>query len=315
MHYIGYGARKDPKTKTYMGYLTYINADGERQEYGKPLDAATRRAALKETDKWRTVEERSYQESVRQTLSIQLEADTAKYVSHYVDLIECGLYSSYDRYPYSYPDEAIAKRYRLCCKVISQHYKGRPINGITSRSICQWEGALSKKGYSSDAIDDIHDLLHEALRYAVRTGALARDPMNSILRLHLKHSPIAYGYAYIHNHTATWQERRAFEGISEANRYADTAGSGNSGRPKLEALLSELERGDTIRISSFEDLADSPRQLMELVKRLDSMGVDLISQPEGIRISEPFGIVWPKLFDALESMDTKAAAAAGQTQE
>ena len=60
-------------------------------------------------------------------------------------------------------------------------------------------------------------------------------------------------------------------------------------RPALDDLLSRLREGDTVVVSSFDRLARSTKQLLELSELFANEGVNLVSLKEQIDTSTPQG--------------------------
>lgn len=78
-------------------------------------------------------------------------------------------------------------------------------------------------------------------------------------------------------------------GIREEDIYVDKVSGLKEHRPALDRLLSVLRSGDTVVVSSFDRLARSTKQLLELAERFDKEGVRLVSLKENLDTSTPQG--------------------------
>lgn len=78
-------------------------------------------------------------------------------------------------------------------------------------------------------------------------------------------------------------------GVDPANIYQDKESGAKASRPALDELLKVLREGDTLVIMSFDRLARSTRQLLELSERFDRQGVNLVSLHENIDTTTPQG--------------------------
>ena len=87
------------------------------------------------------------------------------------------------------------------------------------------------------------------------------------------------------------------EGIEERNIFIDKVSGAKASRPALDDMLSHLREGDTVVVLSFDRLARTTRQLLQLSEELEARGVDLVSLHEKIDTSTPQG----KLFFTISS--------------
>ena len=86
-------------------------------------------------------------------------------------------------------------------------------------------------------------------------------------------------------------------GIADDCIFADKISGMADSRPALDDLLSRLRDGDTVVVSSFDRLARSTKQLLELSEHFANEGVNLVSLKEQIDTSTPQG----KLFFTISS--------------
>jgi len=62
-----------------------------------------------------------------------------------------------------------------------------------------------------------------------------------------------------------------------------------SSRPELDKMMLTLRKGDTLIVSEFSRLSRSTKDLIELVEKLNGMGVNLISIKEQLDTTTPTG--------------------------
>lgn len=101
-----------------------------------------------------------------------------------------------------------------------------------------------------------------------------------------------FGYARVstRHQNEDRQVRALYEyGIREEDIYVDKVSGLKEHRPALDKLLSVLRSGDTVVVSSFDRLARSTKQLLELAERFDKEGVRLVSLKENLDTSTPQG--------------------------
>ena len=78
-------------------------------------------------------------------------------------------------------------------------------------------------------------------------------------------------------------------GVDERNIYMDKVSGAKVNRPELDKLLDTLREGDTLIVSSFDRLARSTRQLLDLADMFQERGVDFVSLKESVDTSSPHG--------------------------
>ena len=101
-------------------------------------------------------------------------------------------------------------------------------------------------------------------------------------------------FAYCRVSTAEQNLDRQIEaliaaGVDERNIYMDKISGAKESRPELDKLLSVLREGDTLIVSSFDRLARSTRQLLDLADLFQEKGVDFVSLKESVDTSSPHG--------------------------
>lgn len=101
-----------------------------------------------------------------------------------------------------------------------------------------------------------------------------------------------FGYARVstrHQHEDRQIKALSEYGIREEDIYVDKVSGLKEHRPALDRLLSLLQEGDTVVVSSFDRLARSTKQLLELAERFQKEGVRLVSMKENLDTSTPQG--------------------------
>lgn len=101
-----------------------------------------------------------------------------------------------------------------------------------------------------------------------------------------------FGYARVstrHQHEDRQVKALSEYGIRQEDIYVDKVSGLKEHRPALDKLLSLLQEGDTVVVSSFDRLARSTKQLLELAERFQKEGVRLVSLKENLDTSTPQG--------------------------
>lgn len=101
-----------------------------------------------------------------------------------------------------------------------------------------------------------------------------------------------FGYARVstqEQHLDRQLAALAAAGVDPANTYTDKASGARADRAALNDVLGRLREGDTLVVASFDRLARSTEQLLELSNRLAAEGVNLVSLKERIDTTTPQG--------------------------
>ncbi|MCL1866311.1 MAG: recombinase family protein [Oscillospiraceae bacterium] len=91
--------------------------------------------------------------------------------------------------------------------------------------------------------------------------------------------------------------------IPKENIYIDKLSGKNTARPDLQKLLSAVKRGDTVVVESVSRFARNTRDLLDLIEKLTSKGVDFVSQKENIDTSTPTGKFMLTVFGAVAELE------------
>lgn len=98
--------------------------------------------------------------------------------------------------------------------------------------------------------------------------------------------------AYVRVSTVEQNEGRQVEGLKKYNidKWFTEKASGKSiDRPELNRMLEYAREGDTVYIHSFDRLARSTKDLLDIVEELQSKGIHLVSSKENIDTSTATG--------------------------
>ena len=74
-------------------------------------------------------------------------------------------------------------------------------------------------------------------------------------------------------------------------------------RPELEKMLDTLRNGDTLVVDSFSRLSRSTKDLLDMVERLNAMGVNLISLKEQLDTTTATGKMMLTMLSALSQFE------------
>ena len=74
-------------------------------------------------------------------------------------------------------------------------------------------------------------------------------------------------------------------------------------RPELEKMLDTLRQGDTLVVDSFSRLSRSTKDLLDMVERLNAMGVNLISLKEQLDTTTATGKMMLTMLSALSQFE------------
>ncbi len=115
-------------------------------------------------------------------------------------------------------------------------------------------------------------------------------------------------YAYIRVSTLEQNEDRQLEamkkyGIPLENYFTEKISGKDTNRPELQKLLSVIKPGDTIHIHDFSRLSRSTSDLLNIVEKLSSMGVNLISNKENMDTSTPTGKLMLTMIGAINEFE------------
>ena len=90
-------------------------------------------------------------------------------------------------------------------------------------------------------------------------------------------------------------------GVDEV--YIDRASGKNADRPELKKLMEYVRQGDTVIVESISRFARNTRDLLELVEKLTTKGVEFVSQKESIDTTTPTGKFMLTVFGAVAELE------------
>lgn len=90
-------------------------------------------------------------------------------------------------------------------------------------------------------------------------------------------------------------------GVEEV--YIDRISGKTADRPELKNLLEYVRRGDVVIVESISRFARNTRDLLDLVEKLTSKGVEFVSQKEAIDTTTPTGKFMLTVFGAVAELE------------
>ena len=112
--------------------------------------------------------------------------------------------------------------------------------------------------------------------------------------------------AYVRVSTAEQNEARQTEALEKhgiEKWHIEKVSGKDTNRPKLQEMLDFVREGDTIYIHDFSRLARSTKDLLDIVERLNSKGVSLVSNKESIDSSTPTGKLMLTMIGAIAEFE------------
>lgn len=112
--------------------------------------------------------------------------------------------------------------------------------------------------------------------------------------------------AYVRVSTEEQNEARQIEALEKHNIerwFTEKISGKNMDRPQLMAMLDFVREGDTVYIHDFSRLARSTKDLLDIVERLQSAGVHLVSNKENIDSSTPTGKLMLTMIGAIAEFE------------
>jgi len=95
----------------------------------------------------------------------------------------------------------------------------------------------------------------------------------------------------------------AFAALGVERVFSDKASGKSADRPGLKEMLNFVRQGDVLYIESISRLARNVRDLLDIVEKLESKGVQLVSQKEAIDTSTPMGRCLLQIMGAMAELE------------
>ncbi len=112
--------------------------------------------------------------------------------------------------------------------------------------------------------------------------------------------------AYVRVSTEEQNEARQIEALGKYNIdkwFTEKVSAKDTNRPQLQAMLEYVREGDQVYIHSFDRLARSTKDLLEIVEQLQKKKVVLISNKENLDSSTPTGKLMLTMIGAIAEFE------------
>lgn len=112
--------------------------------------------------------------------------------------------------------------------------------------------------------------------------------------------------AYVRVSTVEQNEARQLEALEKHDIdkwFTEKVSAKNTVRPQLQAMIDFARDGDTIYIHDFSRLARSTADLLQIVDRLTTKGVHLVSNKENIDTGTPTGKLMLTMIGAINEFE------------
>lgn len=112
--------------------------------------------------------------------------------------------------------------------------------------------------------------------------------------------------AYVRVSSVDQNEARQIEGLEKfgiEKWFTEKISGKDTNRPQLQSMLDFVREGDTVYIHDFSRLARSTKDLLDIVEKLNSKGVHLVSNKENIDSSTPTGKLMLTMIGAIAEFE------------
>ena len=112
--------------------------------------------------------------------------------------------------------------------------------------------------------------------------------------------------AYVRVSTAEQNEARKIEALKKYDIkkwFTEKCSGKNTDRPKLQEMMDFAREGDEIYIHDFSRLARSTKDLLNIIEKLDTKGVKLVSNKENIDTHTPTGKLMLTIIGAIAEFE------------
>ena len=101
----------------------------------------------------------------------------------------------------------------------------------------------------------------------------------------------------------TIRQEALMEALGVDEVYIDRMSGKDTNRPELQKMMEYVRRGDTVIVESISRFARNTRDLLELVERLTTKGVEFVSKKEAIDTTTPTGKFMLTVFGAVAELE------------
>lgn len=111
---------------------------------------------------------------------------------------------------------------------------------------------------------------------------------------------------YVRVSTVEQNEARQIEGLKKYNvdkMFIEKISAKDANRPMLKEMIEFAREGDTIYVHDFSRLARSTKDLLDIVEKLQSKGVHLVSGKENLDTSTPTGKLMLTMIGAINTFE------------
>ncbi|MGN0598961.1 MAG: recombinase family protein [Oscillospiraceae bacterium] len=112
--------------------------------------------------------------------------------------------------------------------------------------------------------------------------------------------------AYVRVSTIEQNEARQIEALEKhgiEKWFTEKVSAKDTNRPQLKLMLDFAREGDTIYVHDFSRLARSTKDLLDIVEKLKSKGIHLVSNKESIDTSTPTGKLMLTMIGAINEFE------------
>lgn len=112
--------------------------------------------------------------------------------------------------------------------------------------------------------------------------------------------------AYVRVSSVDQNEARQIEGLEKfgiEKWFTEKISGKDTNRPQLQSMLDFVREGDTVYIHDFSRLARSTKDLLDIVEKLNTKGVHLVSNKENIDSSTPTGKLMLTMIGAIAEFE------------
>lgn len=101
----------------------------------------------------------------------------------------------------------------------------------------------------------------------------------------------------------TVRQEALMESLGVDEVYIDRMSGKSTDRPELKKMMEYVRQGDTVIVESISRFARNTHDLLELVERLTSKGVEFVSKKEAIDTTTPSGKFMLTIFGAVAELE------------